>query len=120
MASSQFEPVREIEEQHETMLDSCLGRGTRHALFRGRPDIVIELYDSEGRKNLTDVVLGEIKYTDSQQTFSKGLEELLSYLEFAQRDGYLSDLDVDCRGVLITDGVETDVPTSADGRITHI
>lgn len=64
--------------------------------------------------------LGEIKYSDRPQTFTQGLEELMKYIEFAQRDGFLSDQEVDVRGLIITDGVKTKVDSPLDGNITHI
>jgi hypothetical protein len=109
---------RRTQERHETLVDTFLGNSVRQSLFHGRPDLVVEVYDTTDGEVLTDVLLGEIKYSDRAQTFTSGLEQLVKYLEFAQRDGYLSDQSVTMHGFLITDGVETDV--AVGGNIRHV
>jgi Cft2 family RNA processing exonuclease len=43
-------------------------------------------------QRLVAVLLGEVKYSDAEQTFKQGLEELLTYQRFAtQDDEYLID-----------------------------
>jgi hypothetical protein len=114
------ERVRHAQHQHQRLTKAFLGNRTEPSLFHGRPDLVIEVYDSTNRDALNAVVLGEIKYSDSQQTFTRGLEELLKYIEFAQQDGYLTDQDVEICGLLITDDVDVNERSPPDGRITHI
>ncbi|WP_152040272.1 hypothetical protein [Salinigranum salinum] len=114
------ERVRRVQRQHQKLTEAFHGSSTEPSLFHGRPDLVIEVYDSRERGTPTAVVLGEIKYSDSQQTFTRGLEELLKYVEFAQKDGYLTEHDVDVRGLLITDDIEVNEASPLDGRITHI
>jgi hypothetical protein len=114
------ERIRHIQDRHGELVEAFLGNETRPSLFSGRPDIVFEVYESPRRETLVAVVLGEIKYSDSARTFTSGLEELLEYIEFAQRDGYLTDEGVDIRGLLITDGVEPNAVSPLDGRITHL
>jgi len=114
------ERVRNAQNQHQKLTKAFLGNRTEPSLFHGRPDLVIEVYGSTNRKALEAVVLGEIKYSDSQQTFTRGLEELLKYIEFAQKDGYLTNQNVDIRGLLITDDVDVKKNVPRDGRIAHI
>lgn len=113
------ERIRHSQQRHSEAVENFLGNETEDSLFSGRPDIVIEIYEGS-REALAEVVLGEIKYSDRTQTFTRGLEELIKYMEFAQEDGYLSGQEVDIRGLIITDGPTTDTPTFADGLITHL
>lgn len=114
------ERVRHAQHQHQKLTKAFLGNRTEPSLFHGRPDLVIEVYDSATRDALDAVILGEIKYSDSQQTFTRGLEELLKYIEFAQKNGYLTNQGVDLRGLLITDDVDVNERSPPEGRITHI
>lgn len=114
------ERVRQAQHQHQRLTKAFLGNRTEPSLFHGRPDLVIEVYDSTNRDTLSAVVLGEIKYSDSQQTFTRGLEELLKYIEFAQQDSYLTDQNVEIHGLLITDDVDVNERSPPEGRITHI
>jgi hypothetical protein len=114
------ERVRHAQQQHQKLTQAFLGNRTETSLFHGRPDFVIEVYDSTSKDELTAVVVGEIKYSDSHQTFTRGLEELLKYIEFAQKDGYLSEQDVELHGLLISDDVAVNERSPLDGRITHI
>jgi hypothetical protein len=116
------ERVKNVQRQHQTLNEAFLGNSTNPSLFHGRPDLVIEVYDGEATEAPEAVVLGEIKYSDRQQTFTRGLEELLKYMEFAQKNpyGYLSDQDTEIHGLLITDAVEVDGHAAADSKVTHI
>jgi hypothetical protein len=80
------------------------------------------VYDGESEGVPKAVVLGEIKYSDRQQTFTRGLEELLKYMEFVQKDGYgyLTGHDTEVLGLLITDTVEVNDTSPAGGQVTHI
>lgn len=114
------ERVRTVQHRHQKLTEAFLGNRTETSLFQGRPDLVVEVYNSQDKNVPAAVVLGEIKYSDSQQTFTRGLEELLKYIEFAQKNSYLSEQGVDIRGLLITDGVDVKEVSPLDGRITHI
>jgi hypothetical protein len=99
-------------QRHQALVDSFLDVESRPSLYSGRPDLVLEVYDvADGEETLTDVVLGEIKYTSSQQTFSTGLRELIEYMEFAQIDTssrtYISDEGINISGLILTEDVET-------------
>jgi len=78
-------------------------------LYRGRPDIVIEIYDtSSPDDDLVAVLLGEVKYSSAAQTFRQGLEELATYRRFAYHDDYLIDNpDLPVTSLLITNGYST-------------
>ena len=118
-----YEPIEDIEptspffrrhlevlESHNKHLQAFTGSGSNEALYQGRPDIVALLYDKERNPKLPrNVLLGEIKYTDQEQTFSRGLKELIEYMTYARiGQGYLNeDPYLSVEGLLITDGVET-------------
>lgn len=115
-----FRRYQDILKTHAELMDTFLNRGTGKNLYSGRPDIVVEIYDKDAGTRLPRrVLLGEIKYTESQQTFTRGLRELLEYTRFARMgDTYLHEAGgTGVGGILITDGVETE---PADGAIRHI
>lgn len=94
--------------------------GTTHdpVLYSGRPDLIIEVYDTTDADQLVAVLLGEIKFSSATQTFKQGLEELLMYRRFADHDGYLTDNeDVTVTSLLITNGVTT---TGASDDVVHL
>ena len=68
------------------ILKKILNKKPDFYLYRGRPDIIIEVWKkvSEKRKILEKIYIGEVKYTDKEETFSKGLKELMEYLYFAK------------------------------------
>jgi len=101
-------------------MEAFLGAGTRKSLFSGRPDIAIEIYDEADSTIPVEVVIGEVKYSERERTFARGLKELSKYMEFAQKDGFLSERETDISGLIITDGVETDAVSPLDGRVTHL
>ena len=78
-------------------------------LYRGRPDIVIEIYDTSASDDeLVSVLIGEVKYSSAAQTFRQGLEELATYRRFANHDRYIvDDPDVPITSLLITNGYTT-------------
>lgn len=116
-----FERYRHTLERHNRLVDQFLDIESRTSLYSGRPDIIIEVYDTTTTSEiLTDVVLGEIKYTSNEGTFSKGLKELIEYMEFAQSGDYLTGQDVRIHGIIITDGVVTELQSPEDGQITHL
>jgi hypothetical protein len=115
-----FQRYQDVLETHVELMDAFLNRGAGQALYSGRPDIVVEVYEKGADTHLPRrVLLGEIKYTESEQTFARGLRELLEYTRFARiRDTYLNEAPgVDVGGVLITDGVETE---TVEGMIRHL
>ncbi len=94
----------EVLEDHKAALEDLIGRTSYNALYSGRPDIVVEIYEN---KELEKVLIGEIKYTYDEQVFSQGLKELFEYLKFGkhsnQNNNYLDSVNV--QGLLITDKV---------------
>jgi|APHM01.1.fsa_nt_gi hypothetical protein len=124
-----FRRYRSTLKRHKQLVDEFLDINSRQSMYSGRPDLVIEVYEkTETSRQLRDVVLGEIKYTDSRRTFSSGLKELLEYIEFAQyksssgdRDiTYLDEQGIDVWGLIITDGVDTEKQTQSGKRIAHL
>lgn len=124
-----FKRYRNTLERHKQLVDEFLETNSQQSLYSGRPDIVIEIYKkTEHGQQLCDVVLGEIKYSSNQQTFSKGLKELIEYIEFAQYNNttsdrgrkYLDEHNTDIQGLIITDGVDTKMQTPAGERVAHL
>ncbi|MFB6158708.1 MAG: hypothetical protein ABEJ95_03530 [Candidatus Nanohalobium sp.] len=104
---------KEISEEHADALEDFIGRGVNEGLYSGRPDIIIEEYDTKGGRELEKVVIGEVKYTDKESTFSQGLRELLEYMKFGQSGS--KDLEeFVLNGVIIADGIDMN---NEDGRI---
>lgn len=105
--------------EYTDTLHDLVGAEQEPVLYRGRPDIVIEAYDtSSGDDTLIAVLLGEVKYSSSAQTFRQGLGELVKYQQFARHDGYiLNNPDILTTGLLITNGYSTAGTT--DG-LTHL
>lgn len=115
-----FRRNQDVLETHVELMDAFLNRSTGQPLYSGRPDIVVEVYEKGADTCLPSrVLLGEIKYTESEQTFARGLRELLEYTRFARiGDTYLNETpSVDVGGLLITDGVEAD---DVEGAIRHL
>lgn len=111
---------KEVLEEHAELVQKFLSRDVDQTIYSGRPDIIVELYDREDEAGVPrQVLLGEIKYTQSDQTFSRGLRELLEYIKFARvGETYLDEEPgFTVGGLLITDGVETE---SMPGPIRHL
>ncbi len=109
----------ELLDEHAEAAADTLGRNVDKNLFRGRPDLLVEVYDkTRGGESLTEVLVGEMKYTNKDPTFSDGLKELLEYLKYARHDPdvqeYLQDTESDLRGVLVVDAVEFDQPRNPE------
>lgn len=120
-----FRRFQDVLETHAALMETFLKRGTVGTFYSGRPDVVVEVHEKDLDTGLPRrVLLGEIKYTQNEQNFSRGLRELLEYTRFARvGETYLYDLlvdespKVDLGGLLITDGVEAE---GATGRIRHL
>jgi hypothetical protein len=124
-----FRRYRNTLTRHKRLVDGFLDIESRPSLYSGRPDLVVEIYQkTKDSEELNDIVLGEVKYTDSHQTFSTGLKELIEYIEFAQPSSsvceqdvtYLDEQETGIRGIVITDGVRTETQTPSGDRITHL
>lgn len=120
ISSEYLERYRRAQEQHKDFLKAFLGSDSQQSLFSGRPDLVIEIYDKQDSEAPVEIVLGDIKYSDHEQTFARGLEELTKYMEFVQKEDFISTPAVDISGLVITDGVETKVSSPLEGRVTHL
>ena len=85
-----------------------MGTHSLSYLYRGRPDLIIEVWQKEKSKlNLKKVFIGEIKYTEKLSTFSKGLKELIEYINFASyKDNFLISNKMKVSGILIVDGLK--------------
>ena len=106
---STFKRYQDALVDYTDALRELTGSDQDPVLYRGRPDIVIEIYDtSTSDGGLVSVLLGEVKYTSAAQTFKNGLEELATYRQFANHDGYIvDDPDVPITSLLITNGYST-------------
>jgi hypothetical protein len=85
-------------------------------LYSGRPDIIVETYDTHGSDDeLTSLLIGEVKFSGQAQTFRRGLQELVTYRKFARYNGDYLDTEsaVPLTALIITNGHET-VGTAAN------
>jgi hypothetical protein len=65
--------------------EELLGFRSRDSLWGGRPDIIVERFDSAGGDETLDrVFIGEVKYTRDQGYAATGLRELLEYMAYAR------------------------------------
>ncbi|MFC5367220.1 McrC family protein [Salinirubrum litoreum] len=109
-ADEQFIRLARAGETHQEAMETFLGQSSERLLYSGRPDVLVLRYERDQKADgvLTDCVIGEAKYTESEATFSVGVRELLEYVTFARDEsGYLEDSTVEITGVIYTDGVET-------------
>jgi hypothetical protein len=79
--------MNEVLSKWQSLSEDILGRGGSDALWGGRPDLVLEQFeqthDEEWR--LSQVFLGEVKYTQHVDYVATGLRELLEYMAFVKR-----------------------------------
>ncbi len=115
----QFARYADALTDYSTTLETLTGDSHDPVLYSGRPDIIIEIYDTTSGDDLVAVLLGEVKYSDATQTFKQGLEELLTYRRFAtQDDEYLIDnSNVTVTSLLLTNGVTT---SGTSNTVTHL
>jgi hypothetical protein len=108
---------KQAAEEYATLSEHLLGDQRSMSLYSGRPDIVIEVSNTD-TDTLSSVVIGEVKYTTNRQTFLSGLEELTEYMNYCRHEGqYIKESDIDMTGLLVTDGVET--PSGSHHNIAH-
>lgn len=117
-AHAQYARYHDALTDYSNTLESLTGDPHDPILYSGRPDIIIEVYDTTSDEQLVSVLLGEVKYSDATQTFKQGLEELLTYRRFAgHSDGYLLDNPhVSVSSLLITNGITT---TGSSTNVVH-
>ncbi len=115
----QFARYADALTDYSTTLETLTGDPHDPVLYSGRPDIIIEIYDTTSDDDLVAVLLGEVKYSDATQTFKQGLEELLKYRRFAtQDDEYLIDnSNVTVTSLLLTNGATT---SGTSNTVTHL
>lgn len=119
------EPADEYLQRYERVVDglqAIMDIGSRPALYRGRPDIVIKASrKSDDGLELAHILVGEVKYTDSKQTLSRGVRQLQEYLTYARieeppwetevAEPYLSDsTSVSSSGIILTASVREREP----------
>ena len=108
VAQSQFlRRHKQAAAEYTTLSDHLLDEQRSMSLYSGRPDIVIEVSNTD-TDTLSSVIIGEVKYTTNTQTLLSGLEELTEYMNYCRQDGqYIRESNIDMTGLLVTDGVET-------------
>jgi len=110
----------------QEVAERSLGVKGTDQLWGGRPDILLEKYrKSETKENeLSQVFIGEVKYTENPAYAAQGLKELLEYLAFVkENDEYFSNrfsvfASSKLKGALFTDKLELDQPGSGKDRLT--
>jgi hypothetical protein len=102
-------------EEHEIFVGEFLKEGKNHSYYQGRPDLAVIKYSKDENsvnEHLESVRLGEVKHTESNSTFSTGLQQLLEYIYLARVNDELlfgRKLSEDSVvGSIFTDGVETE------------
>ena len=115
----QFARYADALSDYSTTLETLTGDPHDPVLYSGRPDIIIEIYDTTSADDLLSVLLGEVKYSNATQTLKQGLEELLTYRRFATHDDeYLIDnSDITVTSLLLTNGVTT---SGSSDTVTHL
>lgn len=102
---------------YEEHVEQFLGRETRQGIYSGRPDILIEEWDlTTDERQLRQVLIGEVKYTDQESTFAQGLRELLEYMYFLRDEAeyrYTESSPL-VKGLICTDGASTSETTVKD------
>ena len=118
-AHAQYARYHDALTDYSNTLESLTGNSHDPILYSGRPDIIIEIYDTTSDEQLVSVLLGEVKYSAATQTFKQGLEELLTYRRFATHDDeYLIDnSDITITSLLLTNGTTT---TGSSDAVTHL
>jgi len=109
----------------QEVAEEALGVKGTDQLWGGRPDILLEKYrKSETKENeLSQVFIGEVKYTENPDYAAQGLKELLEYLAFVkENDKYFSNslsffASSKLKGALFTDKLELDQPGSGKDRL---
>jgi len=109
----------EVLDEHVEAMKETIDREVGRNLFSGRPDMLVEVYDKRTEEEpLSELLIGEMKYTNSEQTYSDGFKELLEYLKYAREDAddqeYLQDKGSVLRGVLVVDSVDFEQPSNEE------
>jgi len=105
-----FERYQDAILEYTDVLESLTNTDHNPVLYSGRPDIIVETYDTRGSTDeLMSLLIGEVKFSGQAQTFRRGLQQLATYQKFARYDGdYLdSKSTVPITALLITNGYET-------------
>lgn len=120
--------LNEVLARWDSLSEELLGRGGSNSLWGGRPDIVVERFeeDETGNRELDQVFLGEVKYTQNPDYVATGLRELLEYMAFVKRAASAEYVEapenvldsVTVHGLLFVE--ELDSETNAGGEIDII
>lgn len=93
--------------QYKEMAKTFFNLDKSLSYWRGRPDILIEKVHRQTNQ-LVEVVIGEIKNTQSISYASQGLRELIDYLHLAKNSNgyYLIDTAVQVKGLLCVGAID--------------
>lgn len=110
-----------------TLSEELFDRRGTGSLWGGRPDILIERFETEGdERRLDEVFIGEVKYTRDTGYAARGLRELLEYMALVKHDGkpgrYVESEESilkseSVQGMLFVDGVETAEPETDEIQV---
>lgn len=89
-------------------------------IWSGRPDLIIEVFsDENGAGQLERLIIGEIKYSQNEETIKTGLKELMDYCYLVKEQHTGDYFTGDLTGLLLFDSLE--IPRkSADGEDNSI
>lgn len=76
----------------------------KSTLWAGRPDLIVEVRENG---KLNKVIIGEIKYTNNEETAKQGLKELFDYCQLLKyKKKYVQYEDVEVVGLLLVDNIK--------------
>ena len=114
-----------VVEKWQEMAQEFLGVEGTDQLWGGRPDILLEKYkkNDSNRNQLTQIFIGEVKYTKNRDYAAQGLKELLEYLAFVKDNSdYFEDKfslfdSPKIWGALFTDELDIDEIESSNDKV---
>ena len=117
-----YREKKTIDKWQNMIEDLFSNQSVSDVLWGGRPDIIIEKYE-QNTEELSELFIGEVKYTQRKKYITKGLKELLEYISLAKENtAYITEkenlFDANIKGALFTDNTdEIDIENQEDENI---
>jgi len=117
-----YREKKTIDKWQNMIKDLFINQSVSDVLWGGRPDIIIEKYE-QNTEELSELFIGEVKYTQRKKYITKGLKELLEYIALAKENtAYITEkenlFDANIKGALFTDNTDgIDIENQEDGNI---
>ncbi len=93
-----------------------------NTFWSGRPDILIEVYHKE-TKELSKVIIGEVKHTRNRDYAVRGLRELIDYMQLVKEtDGVFLDehANIEVEGILFVGDMEVNQHQVGGVRVVSV